>query len=427
MAIDFKNIAISSLTITGVTFASVLCITITVNLYTTFTISNEFEPSINLLARNYINSKNSPTLLTDNFTDSQINVVIFDEEKNKIFKLNNNSLIDISDSSPFPKLISVPFDVYISSMTTFEMSTLATMYNVDNLKIKLDIYDKKHIAADTFIMLLITNSLISHILYFKLVARNKLILKSLIKVEQYEYALSQRTTADLVSITHHKLNTPLKVLNTKSRMLIDIIKSQDNISQKTLDKALLDYHSIESSLTTISEVTDTLKSFNDLSKHELNLYKLFNVAKETTNVLNDDEFEIILDEKTKLFNIDKSYINSHEMIQIFINQINFSLSMLADKIHIKVFNTSNNVMILLYSDNGNIITDDMIDDLNTNNEIFVNADTNHKKNTHYDLTLNFIILNSKDFSNIKILSSNRNGNIFEIKLPVVRADETKKF
>ena len=67
--------------------------------------------------------------------------------------------------------------------------------------------------------------------------------------------LSERTTSYLVNIMHHKLNTPLKVLSTKSRMLIETIVSQENIDIKIKDKSELDYLQIDKALKTIFNIS----------------------------------------------------------------------------------------------------------------------------------------------------------------------------
>ena len=59
----------------------------------------------------------------------------------------------------------------------------------------------------------------------------------------------------LIGILHHKLNTPLKVLATKSRVLIGTIIN-NNIPEYIKEKSEWDYVQIDNSLKTIFNVTN---------------------------------------------------------------------------------------------------------------------------------------------------------------------------
>ena len=112
-----------------------------------------------------------------------------------------------------------------------------------------------------------------------------------------EFALSQRTTSFIVSIMHHKLNSPLKVLEAKSRMMLHqvLMKLDQNESEqkKIYDKTQSDYNEMRESLDTIFDVTKTLKAYNELSKNETNLHKLFKIVDETFRILKDDDFALV--------------------------------------------------------------------------------------------------------------------------------------
>lgn len=239
-----------------------------------------------------------------------------------------------------------------------------------------------------------------------------------LKISKQEYALSERTTNYLINIMHHKLNTPLKILSTKSRVLIEHIVDS-NMDLEIKERAEWDFVQIDRALKSIFTITNKLKSYNELSQNEVNMYKLFSISRETIDILKDDDFEMEIDYKSKLFEINTEYISSHEIIQIFINQLKFSLIQLADKITVKIFNHGENHITILYSDNGNPLSNEQISLLNTMDNV-LDRYNQIKYVEIFDLILNFDIINNS-FSSIRLLSSTANGNIFEIKLP------TKKF
>ena len=242
-----------------------------------------------------------------------------------------------------------------------------------------------------------------------------------LKVSVQSYALSQRTTSYLVSIIHHKLNTPLKVLTTKTRMLMQTIDTTPNMDGHRLSKAKSDYMEMHTALKTIMGVTSKLRTYNTLSQNEPNVHTLFTIANETIHILNDDDFIIDIDYQTKLYDIDRDKISSHEIIQIFINQIKFSLAQLADKIGIRIFKADEGSITLLYSDNGNNLDSDFMRTLSTNQTVTA-LSRSQMESDYFDVLLNFNILNDTSHSKITILSSNMNGNVFEIKLPTSRCD-----
>jgi len=234
-----------------------------------------------------------------------------------------------------------------------------------------------------------------------------------------EYVLSKRTASYLVSIIHHKINTPLKILATKSRILLETILLRKEITKEVEDKSRENYFIIDESLKNIVVVTNKLKIYNELSQNESNIYKLCVLSKETIDILTDDEFDVSIDYIAKLYAIDKEKISSHEVIQIFINQIKFSIHNMADKINFNMFKYSNNTITIFYSDNGNII-DDELTKIIKNDINFQDVLDKEIEYASFDLILNFSILNINKNCSITLLSSNENGNLFKIKLPVLK-------
>ena len=292
------------------------------------------------------------------------------------------------------------------------------VYKYDDIFIKIKLTPPNGISFHIFVIMFIM-SFIINMMYAYSLRKNTLKMKNL-KVFVQEYALSQRTTSYLIRIIHHKLNSPLNIISAKSKMLHNAInKQQDIIAAKIVNRCNEDYMRIEDAMDTIFAVTNKLKHYNELSQNESNIYNLLTIAKETIDILTDNTFEIDIAHQIKLFEIDKTIISSHEIIQIFINQIKFSLTQLADTIAIKVFKFDNNSITLWYSDNGNMIDKDLDEILKTNSNISEFSGKNIV-NDHYDLLLNFNILNRTIHSNIKNISSNKTGIIFQIKLPTFK-------
>lgn len=294
-----------------------------------------------------------------------------------------------------------------------------TMYHFDNVIIRMNAQHTTFFAS-IFYVLLIVILVVMNFLFYIIVKKNIISMNNL-KISAQEYALSERTMSYLIGILHHKLNTPLKVLATKSRVLIETIIN-NNIPEYIKEKSEWDYVQIDNSLKTIFNVTSKLKTYNALSQNELNLYKLFTISKETSDILKDDEFEIDIDYKSKMFEINKLHLTSHEIIHIFINQIKCSLVLLADKISIKVLKSDKEYVTILYRDNGNKINKNIFDLLKKQTSI-ANINRSTTDVDYFDLILNFNIINSNKRSSIKILESEDIGNTFEIKLPIIK----KKF
>ena len=255
-----------------------------------------------------------------------------------------------------------------------------------------------------------------------------------------EYYLNKKKTLK------KEINTVLDILNynvKKSNLNDEELKADANLDEDSstlsLQQSKISFwkssaitpqealQSIENDLDRATAVLykayqQQLKTYNALSQNELNLYKLFTISKETSDILKDDEFEIDIDYKSKMFEINKLHLTSHEIIHIFINQIKCSLVLLADKISIKVLKSDKEYVTILYTDNGNKINKNIFDLLKKQTSI-ANINRSTTDVDYFDLILNFNIINSNKRSSIKILESEDIGNTFEIKLPIIK----KKF
>jgi len=267
--------------------------------------------------------------------------------------------------------------------------------------------------------LLILFSLSINIFYFWIVNKKTSKIDSLQSTAE-QFALSQRTTSFLVRIMHHKLNTPLKTISTKSRTLLKTIINEDNkISSESVEKANTDYIKLVNSLQTIINVTKKLKVYNEIIQNESNLYKMILLTKETIDMLTDDEFKVDIQYSTRLYDIDKACVSSHEIIQIFIHQLKFSLSQLSDSITVKIFKSDENNITILYSDNGNEIDKPLKTLIDKNLKLF-DISVGKIDEDSFDLLLNFIILNNNEYTRIRLLTTNKNGSVFELKLPIIK-------
>lgn len=361
------------------------------------------------------NSKLTNTYISNN------HIYLIDIEKQRHFELLNKNFTQIENLNK-SKMFD-DFKIDINKDVSILIPSYIVLYKFNTTAVGVD---ASHVLYSSFsmILLIIVLVIIMNFMFNSSMKHKNSKIENL-TISTQEYVLSERTTSYLVNIMHHKLNTPLKVLSTKSRMLIETIVSQENIDIKIKDKSELDYLQIDKALKTIFNITNKLKTFNELSQHETNIYKLCTLSKETIDILKDDEFTVEIDYKTKLYDIDKSSVSSHEIIQIFINQIKFSLAQLADRINFKIFQSTSSSITILYTDNGNMIEDDLKEMIK--NEINVSELLNTKiEGAHLDLILNFNILNSNPNCSIKILSSNKNGNLFEIKLPAFKKSFDKK-
>jgi hypothetical protein len=350
-------------------------------------------------------------------SDNKIHVAMIDKKGNHRFlELKNRRFSKIKNNTRFSQVSQYDIRFTIDENIAFKFPDCIA-YNFDDIIVSIDGSHISEFSLNLFIFLVIALIFIQTLTAMKL-KKDASNMRNL-KISAQEYALSQRTTSFLVNIMHHKLNSPLKVLSTKSRKLITTIEDFKNITPTVVNRSGWDYKQLEGSLKTIFDVTRKLKSYNELSKSESNIYKLFRLSKETIEILKDDEFELENDYKNKLYDIDKNAISSHEIIQIFINQIKFSLFQLADKISITVFSEARNSITILYSDNGNQI-DDELKTLIYNNTNVSDLSVDELSTDKFDQLLNFNIINSNDYTSIKIIHSNENGNVYKIKLPIVR-------
>lgn len=413
---------IKNTSIKNVFIITIMIIVLAVSNYA-FLIDNFVESHENIVHEIYqdylLNHKLDNIYITDNY------IYIIDFDKEKYFELKHNRFIEkdidyIYDHFDTQSKIKLNNTVYIELPHHI-------IYKFNNIVIEINAEDTMYLSS-TLISFLIFATIIMYFIWSSAIKKKDSKINNL-TISSNEYALSERTTSYFVNIMHHKLNTPLKVLATKSRMLIEtIVTEKSGFNQEIIEKSEWDYLQIDNALKTIFSVTNKLKTYNELSQNESNLYKLCTIAKETIDVLKDDDFHCHIDYKAKLYDIDKSIISSHEIIQIFIHQIKFSLSQLAEKINFTIYNNNTNSITILYTDNGNIIDNDIIKIIN---ESVLMSDLLIKKieGDYYDLILNFNILNSKsDNCNIRILSSNETGNVFEIKLPTFKHnfDKDKK-
>lgn len=396
------NIIISTIVITAI---------VSVNQYFTLKdFSKEHNNLANKIHTLFITKKiNDIQYITDND--------IFIVSNEKFYTLKNRQFVEINnpiEASNFT--IDIIEDIFI------ELPSFVVYEYPDGTTIKINASHTTYFSIILYLLLITLMVLINFL--FLSAMRSNISKMNNLKISAQEYALSERTTSYLVSIMHHKLNTPLKVLATKSRVLIETIVNS-NIDESIKEKSEWNYVQIDRSLKTIFNVTNKLKSYNELSQSEVNLYKLFTISKETIDILKDDEFEIDIDYKAKMFEIDKRMLSSHETIQIFINQIKFSLAQLADKISIRVFNSDDTSITILYSDNGNTI-DSTLNELIEKQITIAELNEMNIETDYFDLILNFNIMNSNDFSNIRVLTSNENGNVFEIKLPTFKKKIKKR-
>ena len=291
-------------------------------------------------------------------------------------------------------------------------------YDYGDTIIKIRITLANTIVVRLF-FLLILFSLSINIFYFWIVNKKTSKIDSLQSTAE-QFALSQRTTSFLVRIMHHKLNTPLKTISTKSRTLLKTIINEDNkISSESVEKANTDYIKLVNSLQTIINVTKKLKVYNEIIQNESNLYKMILLTKETIDMLTDDEFKVDIQYSTRLYDIDKACVSSHEIIQIFIHQLKFSLSQLSDSITVKIFKSDENNITILYSDNGNEIDKPLKTLIDKNLKLF-DISVGKIDEDSFDLLLNFIILNNNEYTRIRLLTTNKNGSVFELKLPIIK-------
>lgn len=392
-----------------VVFVSITNYTISINEFI-----NQHSPIINTIHDDF---SDNGIINNQYVTDNKL--FIYDIKNKTKYELFQNNL----NTQKFSPELLTQFKIHIKSNIDILIFSHTLLFTFDNIVIGISASHVLYFSIFLiFFIILIT--LIMNVSYHASLKNKNSKIENL-TISTQEYVLSERTTSYLVRILHHKLNTPLKVLSTKSRILVETIVSQGNLSKDIKEKSELDYVQIDAALKTIFTITNKLKSYNELSQNETNIYKLCALSKETIDILKDDDFIIDIDYRTKLFDIDKNSISSHEIIQIFINQIKFSLAQLSDKISFKIFKTTNKSLTLFYSDNGNKIDGKL--KMMLNSGINVSELSNIPlESAYFDLILNFNILNNTRDCNIKLLSSNTNGNLFEIKLPAIKHSFDKK-
>jgi len=364
-----------------------------------------------MLKKDYKNN----TILTKNYyTNTNIEITL----KKKVYVLKNNVFVETKKSNfknyffsySIPNLHAT---VYIGSHTLFDSD--------NGLQIKVDMKQAHNILF--VILVLMSSNIVFYSIFHQYILIIKLKALQSFKLSAQEYALSERTTSYLISIMHHKLNTPLKIISTKSRVLAQII-FESNMNGEVKKKVEKDYINLHNALINIFEITNKLKSFKANSQKELNIYKLFGIAIETIEILRDDDFTIDVDRRTKLFEINKIKLSPHEMIQVFINQIKFSVEEMSTEINIKLFNSNNEKIQILFSDNGNPITDE-VRELVKKKATLDSLDPEDRNEYYTDLLLNLSILENSGGS-LKVLSSNENGTTYEIVIPVFKLDLKNK-
>lgn len=356
--------------------------------------------------------KNQSSNIKISNTEELINTISFVHENIEIKKNNtyyflskNRDKLLKSNISSFSNLI-----IYNVDDTTTLHLPYYFSFKYDNntyLNISFDHSNEAFVSLLVTIMLLV---LFFNILYYQMLKR-AMDNTNTSNISAQEYALAERTTSYLVSIMHHKLNTPIKVLKTKSRVLAKTIE-ESNIVDSIKTVAARNYTNIYDALENITLITSKLKSFQELSKNEKNIYKLFEIAKETIEILRDDVITIKIDNKISQFEIDKSFISSHEMTQIFINQIKFSIEQMGTSVSIRVFNSDENSLTILFSDNGNQLNDELVQQIKNKTSI---TNSTYISDEFMDLVLNLNILTNSG-GGLRLISSNENGNVYEIRI-----------
>lgn len=394
---------------------SVIVLTFILTLMTLYYIgSGQFIKEHNIHIINTINENFS----SDNFLKKEHNNLgkyLEFNYKKKHYVLKNNNIIKTDESIHNTYIFS--FKALNNNVDIFFPYYATLKYNDFVFFLSLEHYNETLIFFGfiLFLFLLIYTFMYHIILYKKLKTLHNF------KISAQEYALSERTTSYLVSIMHHKFNTPLKIITTKSRVLAQTIITSE-LDETIKLKAEKDFINIDNALKTIFEITNKLKTFKSSSQSELNIYKIFEIAIETIEILRDDEFSINVDRKTKLYEIDKTRLKPHEMIQVFINQIKFSIEEMSTEINIKLFYADTEKIKILFSDNGNQLDDEILE-LFKNKKILDSLDPNDNNN-YFDLLLNLNILEESGGS-LKILNSNNNGTTYEIIIPTFKVDLKK--
>lgn len=349
--------------------------------------------------------------ISHNSEDRKVFVV---EKKTKnTYSIVNNEFV-IVENHKFDDFFKARLfgDVYVQypSFVSYDFSESTVYFDVLH----------KHCIDTLLFTIIFISSILFNIVALNAAIQNSYKLKTL-KISVQEFALAQRTISHFVRIIHHKLNTPIKVLTTQTRMIVSHLKEGNLITEESEKDAGVRFQIIEVAIKSISEVNTKLKSYNDLNKKATNCFKLMLVAKEAIDILKDDTFVWDVDNRLNNYYIDTTLINPYEVIQIFMNQIKFSLYKVSSKIIITVLDVNKQTITLLYSDNGNYISDEVKKLIKADLTV---SDLTHKNldEDKYDLMLNFILLNNKTFSSMELLSSTNSGNIFRLKLPIISVE-----
>ena len=353
-------------------------------------------------------SKNACTLKNGPFFSNYNNIlIIFDD---KTLELKNNHFVFVE------KLQNVDKYKITSNTDQRILWPFKIAFKSDDITIVIDFQSNIIYYTTFFILILFIFSLIAYSVY-TIIIKNKDREIHNIEVIARDNALSERTTNYLVSIMNHKINTPLKIISVKSRALISCLEASTNLTEELKDKIINDYVKLQEAVNYMFELTDKIKKYKESTKAETNIYNLVTIAKETLDILTDDDFEITINYNLKLYNIENYAINNHEFIQVILNQLKLSLHSLADQIDIKVIkNKNSNDLILIYSDNGNQLDNEF--------QKFIKRKISLKdlQNGKYsdvltDTVLSVDILESVNGS-LKLIKEST-GNKFELRIPSI--------
>lgn len=358
------------------------------------------------------------------------NFYVINHTKNKLYTIDHNdkSCVEVDNHDKLQEELhhKMLFNILVKEKENIKINIMFpchVMFKIDDMTISIDIKGILGVENATIILFLILTILLMVFFKLSMIKQDTQIVN--LKISAQEYVLSERTISFLVSIMHHKLNTPMKVIATKTRVLAETIAAHKDktISDDVIKTSEQNYVQLHDAINSITKMTNKLKEYNELSQNETNVYNICMVATDTIGILKDDEFNIEIDYKTKLYDIDTDSIRSHEIIQIFINQIKFSLGQqFADNINFKIYKTSEDSITILYTDNGNQLEKRVLTLIKNRTDVS-DLLNNEVEQDYIDLILNFNILNANKQSNIRLLSSNKNGNLFEIKLPTIKNKE----
>jgi len=246
-----------------------------------------------------------------------------------------------------------------------------------------------------------------------------------LKLSTQESLMAEKSISAFSSMIHHKLNTPMKVISTSARILTEIIdnlyKLQQVVDASILAKAEEKFRALDNAIKEInSKITNNLKEYENIDRTNTNIYDCCVNANTAVQLFTDDDFKLIVDYQTKKYEIDTTYVKSEVLTETFYNLIKFSLSsQLANTIYFKIFKASDDSISILYTDNGNILDQKKLQFIN--DKIYVVDMINHDFEQNFiALLATFNLLNANVQSKLKLISSNSNGNLFLIKIPVTK-------